>query len=188
MRCHIGLCIPREAEKCFFVVAGHRHIWQDGHKLLFDQTFEHASDPGCHSPSTPARRSILYVVGQLPARIPSRGAAHASQLSKGADGARASGRRGLARHNLGGVRNRTPPRSSASPACAQRWPRCARLKMPIGEVGYARGRTSPLPEAGSFTPRVLLRLLGRFLSELAHRCNLALFGGGPGCCRQEGCA
>ncbi len=41
MRCHVGLCIPRDYEKCFFVVDGHKHVWKVGHKLLFDQTFEH---------------------------------------------------------------------------------------------------------------------------------------------------
>jgi len=41
MRCHVGLCIPRDNERCFFVVDGHKHVWKVGHKFLFDQTFEH---------------------------------------------------------------------------------------------------------------------------------------------------
>lgn len=41
LRCHVGLCIPRDRDRCFFVVDGHKHVWQIGHKLLFDQTFEH---------------------------------------------------------------------------------------------------------------------------------------------------
>jgi beta-hydroxylase len=41
LRCHVGLCIPRDYERCFFVVDGHKHVWRAGHKFLFDQTFEH---------------------------------------------------------------------------------------------------------------------------------------------------
>ena len=37
----MGLCIPRDRQRCFFVVDGHKHVWQMGHKFLFDQTFEH---------------------------------------------------------------------------------------------------------------------------------------------------
>lgn len=40
-RCQVGLRIPEQREKCYFVVDDHKHVWQFGHTLVFDQTFEH---------------------------------------------------------------------------------------------------------------------------------------------------
>ncbi len=40
-RCQVGVRIPEEREKCYFVVDGHKHIWEFAHTLVFDQTYEH---------------------------------------------------------------------------------------------------------------------------------------------------
>jgi beta-hydroxylase len=42
-RCHVGLVTPQDSKNCYFVIDGHRHDWQVGSKLIFDQTFEHAA-------------------------------------------------------------------------------------------------------------------------------------------------
>lgn len=40
-RCHVGIRIPEDRSKCFFFVDNHRHEWNKGRWLVFDQTFEH---------------------------------------------------------------------------------------------------------------------------------------------------
>ena len=42
-RCHVGLITPQRSENCYFVIDGHKHVWRFRHKLIFDQTFEHAA-------------------------------------------------------------------------------------------------------------------------------------------------
>lgn len=41
MTAHIGLIIPREAEKCRMDVAGTNVIWREGQAWVFDDTYEH---------------------------------------------------------------------------------------------------------------------------------------------------
>jgi beta-hydroxylase len=41
VRCHLGLKVPREAEKCRMQVGDRSFHWQDGRAVLFDDTFKH---------------------------------------------------------------------------------------------------------------------------------------------------
>jgi aspartyl/asparaginyl beta-hydroxylase (cupin superfamily) len=41
VRCHLGLKIPREAERCSMTVGGVRCVWSEGETLFFDDTYPH---------------------------------------------------------------------------------------------------------------------------------------------------
>lgn len=41
VRCHLGLTIPKEREKCFMDVDGTKCVWKEGHAFMFDDTFPH---------------------------------------------------------------------------------------------------------------------------------------------------
>lgn len=41
VRCHLGLIVPREKEKCFMDVDGNTCVWEEGHAFVFDDTFPH---------------------------------------------------------------------------------------------------------------------------------------------------
>ena len=41
VRCHLGLVIPAQAERCWIRVGGETRHWQNDRCLLFDDTFEH---------------------------------------------------------------------------------------------------------------------------------------------------
>ena len=41
IRCHLGLRIPQQSDKCFFVVDGYKYVWKANEALLFDDTYEH---------------------------------------------------------------------------------------------------------------------------------------------------
>lgn len=43
LKCHFGLHIPQQSDKCFLVVNGYKYVWQAGEALLFDDTFEHSA-------------------------------------------------------------------------------------------------------------------------------------------------
>ena len=64
IRCHLGLHIPKQSEKCFLVVNGHKHVWQAGEMFFFDDTYEHYAVN-----ETDEYRSVLiidFVRGDLP--------------------------------------------------------------------------------------------------------------------------
>ena len=42
IRCHLGLIVPPEPERCFMDVGDVRCTWQEGRTLLFDDTYPHA--------------------------------------------------------------------------------------------------------------------------------------------------
>ena len=42
VRCHLGLIVPPEPERCFMDVGDVRCTWQEGRTLLFDDTYPHA--------------------------------------------------------------------------------------------------------------------------------------------------
>ena len=42
VRCHLGLIVPPEPERCFMDVGEVRCAWQEGRTLLFDDTYPHA--------------------------------------------------------------------------------------------------------------------------------------------------
>lgn len=42
IRCHLGLLVPPEPERCFMDVGTVRCTWQDGRVLIFDDTYPHA--------------------------------------------------------------------------------------------------------------------------------------------------
>lgn len=41
VRCHLGLQVPKEKEKCFMDVDGHICVWEEGRAFVFDDTFPH---------------------------------------------------------------------------------------------------------------------------------------------------
>jgi len=41
VRCHLGLIVPEEREKCSMDVNGTTCIWEEGHAFMFDDTFPH---------------------------------------------------------------------------------------------------------------------------------------------------
>ncbi|HJY85011.1 MAG TPA: aspartyl/asparaginyl beta-hydroxylase domain-containing protein, partial [Candidatus Binatia bacterium] len=42
IRCHLGLIVPPEPERCFMDIGDMRCTWQEGRLLLFDDTYPHA--------------------------------------------------------------------------------------------------------------------------------------------------
>jgi len=42
IRCHLGLCVPPQSERCFMDVGDVRCRWQEGRVLIFDDTYPHA--------------------------------------------------------------------------------------------------------------------------------------------------
>lgn len=41
VRCHLGLIVPKEKEKCSMDVDGHTCVWEEGQAFMFDDTFPH---------------------------------------------------------------------------------------------------------------------------------------------------
>jgi beta-hydroxylase len=41
LRCHLGLKVPRQAERCTMTVGGERFHWQEGRAVVFDDTRRH---------------------------------------------------------------------------------------------------------------------------------------------------
>lgn len=41
VRCHLGLIVPKEREKCFMDVSGNTCVWEEGRAFVFDDTFPH---------------------------------------------------------------------------------------------------------------------------------------------------
>lgn len=41
VRCHLGLIVPQEKEKCYMDVNGTKCVWEEGHAFMFDDTFPH---------------------------------------------------------------------------------------------------------------------------------------------------
>ncbi len=56
VRCHLALCVPEQAEKCWIRVDQQICHWEEGKCLLFDDTYEHevAND-------TPEFRTVLFL-------------------------------------------------------------------------------------------------------------------------------
>ena len=42
IRCHLGLIVPAQSERCFMDVGGVHCTWQEGRALVFDDTFPHS--------------------------------------------------------------------------------------------------------------------------------------------------
>jgi beta-hydroxylase len=63
VRCHLGLVIPKEREKCFMSVAGHRVVWEEGRCVVFDDMNEHSV-----LNDTDEERAILLVDFHRPLR------------------------------------------------------------------------------------------------------------------------
>ena len=41
IRCHLPIMVPRDRENCVIRIDDHRHSWEAGHCLVFDDTYEH---------------------------------------------------------------------------------------------------------------------------------------------------
>ncbi len=56
VRCHLGLMVPRDRERCWIRVDEQRYSWREGEVVLFDDTYEHE----VHN-DTPDRRVVLFL-------------------------------------------------------------------------------------------------------------------------------
>lgn len=62
---HLGLKVPRHAEKCWMDVEGHKHVWRNGEWFVFDDTYEHEVRN-----ETDEERVILLLHVKRPMRFP----------------------------------------------------------------------------------------------------------------------
>ena len=67
IRCHLGLKVPRAAERCRMNVGGETFHWEEGRCTVFDDTYEHEvwND-------TEEERAILLIDVDRPMRLPGR--------------------------------------------------------------------------------------------------------------------
>ena len=72
IRCHIGLDIPAEREKCVMRVADKTYQWEEGKALVFDDTYEHEIWNDTDQP-----RAVLIFDFHRPMRLPARVLSHA---------------------------------------------------------------------------------------------------------------
>jgi beta-hydroxylase len=64
LTCHLGIRVPREAEKCRMRVADSSVSWREGQALVFDDTFQHEV-----LNDTDETRVVLLIQFQRPARL-----------------------------------------------------------------------------------------------------------------------
>lgn len=72
LRCHLGLDIPDEREKCVIRILDKPYPWQEGKCLVFDDTYEHEVRN-----DTPQPRAVLIFDFHRPMRWPARLLSHA---------------------------------------------------------------------------------------------------------------
>jgi beta-hydroxylase len=65
LTCHLGLRVPREADRCWIRVEGKRYVWRDGEWFVFDDTYEHEVRN-----ETDEERVILLLHVKRPVRFP----------------------------------------------------------------------------------------------------------------------
>jgi beta-hydroxylase len=63
--CHLGLQVPRGAEKCWITVDGKKYIWREGRMFVFDDTYEHEVGNQTHE-----ERVVLLLHVKRPVRFP----------------------------------------------------------------------------------------------------------------------
>jgi len=56
IRYHLGLKVPKDKENCFLVVNDKKLHWQEGHDLMFDETYIHSAEN-----NTNERRVVLLL-------------------------------------------------------------------------------------------------------------------------------
>jgi len=67
VRCHLGLKIPREPERCTMLVGGVRCVWREGEVIFFDDTYPHE----VHN-DTDEERAVLLFDFERPMRLRGR--------------------------------------------------------------------------------------------------------------------
>lgn len=65
LRCHLALMVPELKEECWIEVGGERAHWQEGHCLVFDDTFQHRVEN-----NTEGVRVVLFLDVLRPLRFP----------------------------------------------------------------------------------------------------------------------
>jgi len=65
LRCHLGLMVPEPNEECWIEVGGERAHWQEGHCLVFDDTYKHQVQN-----NTDGMRVVLFIDVLRPLRFP----------------------------------------------------------------------------------------------------------------------
>ncbi|MGF1640150.1 MAG: aspartyl/asparaginyl beta-hydroxylase domain-containing protein [Rhodospirillales bacterium] len=71
VRCHLGLIVPREREKCLMTVDDVPCVWEEGHAFVFDDTFPHEV-----TNATDQQRVVLLIDVDRPMRLAGRLASH----------------------------------------------------------------------------------------------------------------
>lgn len=67
VRCHLGLKVPRDAEKCRMEVGGETFHWEEGRCVVFDDTYQHEVWN-----ETVDERAILLIDVDRPMKLPGR--------------------------------------------------------------------------------------------------------------------
>ena len=67
IRCHLGLIVPEERERCVIRVDNQIRQWEEGKCLLFDDTYEHEVWN-----NTDQERAVLFLDIERPLRLPGR--------------------------------------------------------------------------------------------------------------------
>jgi len=67
VRCHLGLIVPKEREKCYMNVADIPCVWEEGHAFVFDDTFPHEV-----SNNTQEERTVLLFDVDRPMKLPGK--------------------------------------------------------------------------------------------------------------------
>lgn len=67
LRCHLGLKVPRDAERCVMQVADERFSWREGRAVVFDDTYKHQVRN-----DTDEERVVLLLDFRRPMRLPGR--------------------------------------------------------------------------------------------------------------------
>lgn len=65
LRCHLALMVPEPGEECWIEVGGERAHWQEGHCLVFDDTYKHQVQN-----NTDGMRVVLFLDVLRPLRFP----------------------------------------------------------------------------------------------------------------------
>lgn len=63
IRCHLGLVVPRERERCYMDVGGVRCVWENGRAFVFDDRYPHE----VHN-DTAEERAVLLIDVERPMR------------------------------------------------------------------------------------------------------------------------
>lgn len=67
LRCHLGLVVPDERERCRMVIDGTPRLWEEGRTFIFDDTYRHE----VHN-ETDQKRVVLLLDFERPMRWPGR--------------------------------------------------------------------------------------------------------------------